>query len=134
MCICRWDENAVSFLPEYLKKFYLRILRTFKEIHDTLAPDEQYKVSYAQKSVRTDNYIHNPFIFPKKEFKKNTSIRTRIALINCRITQPQVKNKAKRPYTILHFLVNLGKPLLKPPQARQPSNVGLCLAKGCIYM
>ncbi|RCV35884.1 hypothetical protein SETIT_7G275700v2 [Setaria italica] len=55
--IKRWDESAVSILPEYLKKFYLRILRTFKEIQDMLAPNEQYKVSYAQKSFQTlSNY------------------------------------------------------------------------------
>ncbi|TKW07116.1 hypothetical protein SEVIR_7G286701v4 [Setaria viridis] len=55
--IKRWDESVVSILPEYLKKFYLRILRTFKEIQDMLAPNEQYKVSYAQKSFQTlSNY------------------------------------------------------------------------------
>ncbi|OEL20011.1 (S)-beta-macrocarpene synthase [Dichanthelium oligosanthes] len=48
----RWDESAVSILPEYLKKFYFRILRTFKEIQDMLPPDDQYKVSYAQKSFQ----------------------------------------------------------------------------------
>nr|XP_034603111.1 tau-cadinol synthase-like isoform X2 [Setaria viridis] len=55
--ISKWDESVVSILPEYLKKFYLRILRTFKEIQDMLAPNEQYKVSYAQKSFQTlSNY------------------------------------------------------------------------------
>ncbi|CAL4984738.1 unnamed protein product [Urochloa decumbens] len=51
--IQRWDENAVSLLPEYLKKFYLRIIASFKEIECALKPHEKYKVSYAKQSFQT---------------------------------------------------------------------------------
>ena len=58
--ICRWDESAVSTLPEYMKKFYINLLKTFyinllktfQECEDSLQPDEKYRVSYAKKAVR----------------------------------------------------------------------------------
>ncbi|CAL4993756.1 unnamed protein product [Urochloa decumbens] len=51
--VSEWDENAVSLLPEYLKKFYLRIIASFKEIECALKPHEKYKVSYAKQSFQT---------------------------------------------------------------------------------
>nr|CAB3489700.1 unnamed protein product [Digitaria exilis] len=48
-----WDEKAVCLLPDYLKKFYLRIIISFKEIEDMLQPHEKYKVSYAKESFET---------------------------------------------------------------------------------
>jgi len=50
--IQRWDESAVSTLPEYMKKFYINLLKTFQECEDSLQPDEKYRVSYAKKAVR----------------------------------------------------------------------------------
>jgi hypothetical protein len=55
MCIitCRWDERAVSLLPEYLQIFYVRTLRLFDEFEDNLEPDERYRVLYVKKEVCT---------------------------------------------------------------------------------
>ncbi|KAF8645556.1 hypothetical protein HU200_066148 [Digitaria exilis] len=50
--IQRWDEKAVCLIPEYLKKFYLRIIISFKEIEDMSQPHEKYKVSYAKESFQ----------------------------------------------------------------------------------
>ncbi|WVZ51481.1 hypothetical protein U9M48_002626, partial [Paspalum notatum var. saurae] len=49
--IARWDERVVSILPEYLRAFYIKILRTFNEVEDCLEPaGEKYRVSYVQKA------------------------------------------------------------------------------------
>ncbi|KAJ1297040.1 hypothetical protein BS78_01G347800 [Paspalum vaginatum] len=42
----RWDIKTVSTLPEYLRKFYLMLLRTFQEIEAELEPKERYRVAY----------------------------------------------------------------------------------------
>ncbi|CAN6289376.1 unnamed protein product [Urochloa humidicola] len=42
----RWDESAISILPEYLRKFYLKLLRQFKEFENSLKPNEKYCMSY----------------------------------------------------------------------------------------
>ncbi|KAG8064351.1 hypothetical protein GUJ93_ZPchr0004g39831 [Zizania palustris] len=49
--IQRWDETAIPLLPDYLKKFYCKILNIFKESEDQLTVNEKYRVSYAKKRV-----------------------------------------------------------------------------------
>ena len=48
---CRWDENDISFLPEYMKKFFLKVLRNFEEFEDELEPHEKFRIAYARKGV-----------------------------------------------------------------------------------
>jgi len=55
------NADVVSLLPEYLKKFYLRIIFSFKEIEDALEPNEKYKASYAKKSVSHQNIPEDGF-------------------------------------------------------------------------
>ncbi|KAM0916357.1 hypothetical protein ACQ4PT_010236 [Festuca glaucescens] len=57
--IQRWDESAVSLLPEYLQKFYLKLMSTFKEFEDELKPDEKYRVSFCTKAfqILLSNYL-----------------------------------------------------------------------------
>uniref|UniRef100_A0ACD5XFU7 Uncharacterized protein n=1 Tax=Avena sativa TaxID=4498 RepID=A0ACD5XFU7_AVESA len=57
--IQRWDESAVSLLPEYLQKFYLKLMSTFKEFEDELKPDEKYRVSFSTKAfqILSSNYL-----------------------------------------------------------------------------
>jgi hypothetical protein len=52
---CRWDESDISLLPEYMKKFFLNVLRNFNEFEDELEPHEKYRVAYARKAV-CNNY------------------------------------------------------------------------------
>lgn len=51
---CRWHYSAVSVLPEYLRKFYLRLLQNFQDFEDELQPNERYRVAYIREAVRTD--------------------------------------------------------------------------------
>ncbi|KAK3147179.1 hypothetical protein QOZ80_3BG0279050 [Eleusine coracana subsp. coracana] len=48
----RWDESAVSVVPEYLRTLYLRTLRGFQEFEDMLEPDEKYRMSYVIKAYK----------------------------------------------------------------------------------
>ncbi|KAF8728760.1 hypothetical protein HU200_018038 [Digitaria exilis] len=50
--IQRWDESAVSTLPEYMRMFYINLVRNFKEFEDSLQPHEKYRVSYVRKAVK----------------------------------------------------------------------------------
>ncbi|RLN40412.1 hypothetical protein C2845_PM01G15820 [Panicum miliaceum] len=50
--IQRWDESAVTTLPEYMRMFYINLLKTFQESEDSLLPDEKYRVSYAKKAFK----------------------------------------------------------------------------------
>ncbi|CAM0153072.1 unnamed protein product [Urochloa decumbens] len=45
----RWDENDVSVLPEYLKKFFLRLISNFREFEELLEPHEKYRSAYIRK-------------------------------------------------------------------------------------
>lgn len=51
--IQRWDESAISLLPEYLKKFYNKVLSGFKEFEDELADNEKYRIDYIKKAFKT---------------------------------------------------------------------------------
>ncbi|KAM0910061.1 hypothetical protein ACQ4PT_014393 [Festuca glaucescens] len=48
----RWDENAVSVLPKYLRTLYIKTLCNFKEFEDLLEPHEKYRMSYAKKAFQ----------------------------------------------------------------------------------
>ncbi|KAM0841919.1 hypothetical protein ACQ4PT_058706 [Festuca glaucescens] len=50
----RWDESAVSLLPEYLKKFYIELLRTFKNIEGEMPVDINYDIAHLKKAVQNN--------------------------------------------------------------------------------
>ncbi|KAL6659804.1 hypothetical protein ACP70R_002633 [Stipagrostis hirtigluma subsp. patula] len=50
--IQRWDESAVSILPDYLRMFYIKLLRNFDELEDSLEAHEKYRMFYAKKAYK----------------------------------------------------------------------------------
>uniref|UniRef100_A0A0E0KP72 Uncharacterized protein n=1 Tax=Oryza punctata TaxID=4537 RepID=A0A0E0KP72_ORYPU len=50
--IQRWDDSAISILPEYLKKFYHKLLINFKEFEDQVAANEKYRVAYTKQEFQ----------------------------------------------------------------------------------
>uniref|UniRef100_A0ACD5V2E7 Uncharacterized protein n=1 Tax=Avena sativa TaxID=4498 RepID=A0ACD5V2E7_AVESA len=50
--IQRWDEDAISILPEYMKNLYLELLRTFKDIEVQVPIGMDYDISYLKKSIQ----------------------------------------------------------------------------------
>ncbi|XP_020151457.1 tau-cadinol synthase [Aegilops tauschii subsp. strangulata] len=51
--IQRWDESAIPLLPEYLKKYFIRMMNTFREFNDELKQDHKYRVAYCRKAFQT---------------------------------------------------------------------------------
>uniref|UniRef100_A0A0E0DCP0 Terpene synthase N-terminal domain-containing protein n=1 Tax=Oryza meridionalis TaxID=40149 RepID=A0A0E0DCP0_9ORYZ len=56
--IQRWDESAIPLVPEYLKKFYIKLLNNFKEIEDQVMDNEKYQVAYAKKEFQKLSYYY----------------------------------------------------------------------------
>ncbi|CAD6203729.1 unnamed protein product [Miscanthus lutarioriparius] len=50
--IQRWDETTASILPEYMKMFYINLVRNFQEFEHSLQPNEKYRVSYAKQAFK----------------------------------------------------------------------------------
>jgi len=50
--IQRWDENSASILPEYMRMFYINLVRNFQGFEDSLQPNEKYRVSYAKQAFK----------------------------------------------------------------------------------
>ncbi|EAZ27000.1 hypothetical protein OsJ_10928 [Oryza sativa Japonica Group] len=50
--IQRWDEGAISILPEYLRMFYIKLLSNFDELEASLEPHEKFRVSYAKNAFK----------------------------------------------------------------------------------
>ena len=49
--LCRWDESAACLLPDYLKKFFLKLISNFREFDNELGPHEKYRSAYNKKAV-----------------------------------------------------------------------------------
>ncbi|KAF8708700.1 hypothetical protein HU200_030082 [Digitaria exilis] len=47
----RWEESAVSVIPEYLRGFYLQIVRQFNELEGMLKSHEKHRISYLARAV-----------------------------------------------------------------------------------
>lgn len=49
----RWDESAIQILPDYLKKYYVILMNTFKELEGELKEDHKYRMVYCRKAVKS---------------------------------------------------------------------------------
>ncbi|KAG6499650.1 hypothetical protein ZIOFF_039440 [Zingiber officinale] len=50
--ISMWEPQAIDEVPEYLKDFYLKLLRTFKEFENELESDEKYRIPFLQDEIK----------------------------------------------------------------------------------
>ncbi|XP_042454708.1 alpha-humulene synthase-like [Zingiber officinale] len=48
----RWEPQAVEHVPEYLKDFYLKLLKTYKDFEDELEPNKKYRIPYLHKEIK----------------------------------------------------------------------------------
>ncbi|KAJ1276171.1 hypothetical protein BS78_05G193600 [Paspalum vaginatum] len=79
----RWDENDVSLLPEYLKKYFLSLISNFKEFDKELEPHEKYRSAYIRKVfqniskcyLQEAEWSHRDYI-PSLEDHVNVSVTT----------------------------------------------------------
>ncbi|CAL4925999.1 unnamed protein product [Urochloa decumbens] len=79
--IRRWNDSAVSMLPEYLRKFYLRLLRSFQDFGDELQPKDRYRVVYNIEAVKvlSESYLQEAKWFHhncKPTFKEQVKVST----------------------------------------------------------
>uniref|UniRef100_A0ACD6ACK4 Uncharacterized protein n=1 Tax=Avena sativa TaxID=4498 RepID=A0ACD6ACK4_AVESA len=51
--IQRWDDTAIPLLPEYLKKYYVKCMSTFREFEDELEQGFKYRVIYCRQAFQT---------------------------------------------------------------------------------
>ena len=47
----RLDESAVALLPDYMKDFYLYLLKAYYSFEDDLGPEKSYRVFYLKEAV-----------------------------------------------------------------------------------
>ncbi|XBI97412.1 hypothetical protein VPH35_017786 [Triticum aestivum] len=52
--ITRWDKSAAFVLPEYLKKFYTEMLRTFENIEAEMPANTNYDIAHLKKAVQNN--------------------------------------------------------------------------------
>ncbi|RLN40188.1 hypothetical protein C2845_PM01G14970 [Panicum miliaceum] len=79
--IQRWEESAITLLPDYLKKLYLKLMNIFMEFEDGLKPNEKYRVAFIRKAfqVLSSNYLqeaewcHGGY---KPQFKDQVKVST----------------------------------------------------------
>uniref|UniRef100_A0A0E0HCB3 Terpene synthase metal-binding domain-containing protein n=1 Tax=Oryza nivara TaxID=4536 RepID=A0A0E0HCB3_ORYNI len=50
--IQRWDESAISFLPDYMKTLYNEIMNNFKEFEDQVGVKGRYRVAQTKKEFQ----------------------------------------------------------------------------------
>ncbi|KAG6495380.1 hypothetical protein ZIOFF_043183 [Zingiber officinale] len=50
--IKRWNSQAVDSLPEYIKDFYLKLLKTLEEFEAELELNEKYRVQYLKNDFK----------------------------------------------------------------------------------
>ncbi|KAM3393486.1 hypothetical protein ACQJBY_014288 [Aegilops geniculata] len=82
--IQRWDESAIPILPEYLKKYYVKLIKTFRELEDELKEDHKYRMVYCRKAFQTlckhyqkeSEWFHSSYIPSFEEHIKNSVIST----------------------------------------------------------
>uniref|UniRef100_A0A0D9ZJ57 Terpene synthase N-terminal domain-containing protein n=1 Tax=Oryza glumipatula TaxID=40148 RepID=A0A0D9ZJ57_9ORYZ len=58
--IQRWDKSAISILPEYLKKFYIKLLINFEEFEHQVSDNEKYKAVYLLPTRSWSYQKHKP--------------------------------------------------------------------------
>nr|QSK97110.1 terpene synthase [Curcuma wenyujin] len=50
--IKRWNPQVVDCLPEYLRDYYLKLLKTCEEIEEELELNEKYRMQYVQDEIK----------------------------------------------------------------------------------
>ncbi|CAN6325232.1 unnamed protein product [Urochloa humidicola] len=54
----RWDESDSYLLPEYMKKFFHKVIKNFKEFENEVEPHEKYRIAYARKGFQLISKIY----------------------------------------------------------------------------
>ncbi|KAF7012906.1 hypothetical protein CFC21_027052 [Triticum aestivum] len=56
--IQRWNESAISLVPDYLKKFYNKLLMCFREFEDELTLNGRYPIDHIKKTFQQQSKFY----------------------------------------------------------------------------
>ncbi|XP_052151701.1 alpha-copaene synthase-like [Oryza glaberrima] len=77
--IQRWDESAISSLPEYMKKFYRALLNYFRETEAQVEASDKYRVACMKKEFQNlSTYYLQEFEWLHQNYKPG--FKERVAL------------------------------------------------------
>uniref|UniRef100_A0A0E0DCN3 Uncharacterized protein n=1 Tax=Oryza meridionalis TaxID=40149 RepID=A0A0E0DCN3_9ORYZ len=77
--IQRWDESAISLLPEYMKKFYHALLNYFRETEAQVEASDKYRVTCMKKEFQNlSTYYLQEFEWLHQNYKPG--FKERVAL------------------------------------------------------
>ncbi|XP_065015478.1 (S)-beta-bisabolene synthase-like [Musa acuminata AAA Group] len=73
--ISMWDAKAVHQLPEYMKGYFLKLIHTFEEFENLLAPSEKYRLFYLKEALeQTREHVASTVQCYMKEFGTNVHV------------------------------------------------------------
>ncbi|EAZ30283.1 hypothetical protein OsJ_14329 [Oryza sativa Japonica Group] len=85
--IQRWDESAISLLPEYMKKFYRALLNYFRETEAQVEASDKYRVTCMKKEFQNlSTYYLQEFEWLHQNYKP--AFKERVALSTLSSTVP----------------------------------------------
>uniref|UniRef100_I1PK99 Terpene synthase metal-binding domain-containing protein n=1 Tax=Oryza glaberrima TaxID=4538 RepID=I1PK99_ORYGL len=85
--IQRWDESAISILPEYMKKFYRALLNYFRETEAQVEASDKYRVACMKKEFQNlSTYYLQEFEWMHQNY--NPGFKERVALSTLSINVP----------------------------------------------
>ncbi|XP_052157229.1 tau-cadinol synthase-like isoform X3 [Oryza glaberrima] len=110
--IQRWDESAISFLPDYMKTLYNEIMNNFKEFEDQVGVKGRYRVAQTKKESRRKNKGDMSSTVECYMNEHNVTSEVAIAKINSLIedewkTINQARFERRELLPAVHRVVNL---------------------------
>uniref|UniRef100_A0A0D3FUC4 Uncharacterized protein n=1 Tax=Oryza barthii TaxID=65489 RepID=A0A0D3FUC4_9ORYZ len=85
--IQRWDESAISLLPEYMKKLYRALLNYFRETEAQVEASDKYRVACMKKEFQNlSTYYLQEFEWMHQNY--NPGFKERVALSTLSINVP----------------------------------------------
>ncbi|KAF2933432.1 alpha-copaene synthase [Oryza sativa Japonica Group] len=85
--IQRWDESAISLLPEYMKKFYRALQNYFRETEAQVEASDKYRVTCMKKEFQNlSTYYLQEFEWLHQNYKP--AFKERVALSTLSSTVP----------------------------------------------
>ncbi|KAF7005500.1 hypothetical protein CFC21_020617 [Triticum aestivum] len=119
--IQRWDKSAAFLLPEYLKKFYMEMLRTFENIEAEMLANTNYDIAHLKKAVQNNvtGYLqeakwshrnHKPsFVDQVKLTSLNIGVPTICVSMMAGMSDAMMKTALKWAASVPDVVISVGK-------------------------
>ncbi|XBI87195.1 hypothetical protein VPH35_025325 [Triticum aestivum] len=119
--ITRWDKSAAFLLPEYLKNFYMEMLRTFENIEAEMPANTNYDIAHLKKAVQNNvtGYLqeakwshgnHKPsFVDQVKLTSLNIGVPTICVSMMSGMSDAMMKTTLKWAASVPDVVISVGK-------------------------